>query len=129
MNHIFCFQTSILGHLDCFQLLDVTNKATLNTLEYVPLSHGTACFGYIPKSGIVGSSGRSISNFLRNLHIDFQSGSKSLQSHQQWSTVLLSTHPLQDVLSPEVLILVILICVKWKSQGCFSMYFSDHPGR
>jgi hypothetical protein len=28
---------------------------------------GGAPLGYIPKSGIAGSSGRSISNFLRNL--------------------------------------------------------------
>jgi hypothetical protein len=31
-------------------------------------------FGYIPKSGTARSSGKSISNFLRNLQIDFQSG-------------------------------------------------------
>jgi hypothetical protein len=30
--------------------------------------------GYIPKSHIAGTSGRSISNFLRNLQVDFQSG-------------------------------------------------------
>ncbi|MQL00661.1 DUF3704 domain-containing protein, partial [Escherichia coli] len=45
--------------------------------------HGGTSFGYIPKSGIAGSSGRSISNFLRKFQIDFQSGCISLQSHQQ----------------------------------------------
>jgi len=34
----------------------------------------------MPKSGIAGSSGRSISNFLRNFQIDFQGGCTSLQS-------------------------------------------------
>ena len=34
-----------------------------------------------PGRGIVGSSGRTISNFLRNSQIDFQSGCTSLQSH------------------------------------------------
>jgi hypothetical protein len=31
-------------------------------------------FGYIPKSGIAGSNGRSMSSFLRSLQIFFQSG-------------------------------------------------------
>jgi hypothetical protein len=73
---------------------------------------GGASFGYISKSGIPGSSSRSISNFLRNLQIDFQGGC-SLQSHQQWSSVPFSPQPLQHVLSPEVLILAILIGVRW----------------
>jgi hypothetical protein len=55
----------------------------MDTVEHVPLWHAGASFGYIPKSGIAGSSDRSISNFLRNLQIDFQSGCTSLQSHQQ----------------------------------------------
>jgi hypothetical protein len=78
----------------------------------VPLWHGGASFGYIPKSGIAGSSGKSISNFLWNLQIGFQCGYTSLQSHQQWWSVPLSLHPLQHVLSPEVLILAILIGVR-----------------
>jgi hypothetical protein len=50
----------------------------MNRVEQVPLWHGGASFGYIPMSGIAGSSGRSISNFPRNLQIDFQSGCLSL---------------------------------------------------
>jgi hypothetical protein len=67
MNHIFCIHSSVLRHLGCFQLLAITNKAAMNVVEHVRLWHGGASFGYIPKSGIVGSLGRSISNFLRNL--------------------------------------------------------------
>jgi hypothetical protein len=33
-------------------------------------------FGYIPKSGIAGSNGRSMFRFLRSLQIFFQSGCK-----------------------------------------------------
>ena len=85
----------------------------MNIVEYVPLWYSGASFGYIPKSGIAGCSGRSISNFLRNLQTYFQSGCTSFQSHQQWRSVPPSPHPLQHVLSPEVLILTILTGVRW----------------
>ena len=113
MNQIFCIHSSVVRHLDYFQILAITNKAATNIVEHVPLWHGGASFGYIPKSGIAGSSGRSISNFLRNLQIDFQSGCTSLQSHQQWRSVPFSPHPCQYMLSPEFLILAILIGVGW----------------
>jgi hypothetical protein len=44
-------------------------------------------FGYIPKSGIAGSHGRSMFRFLRSLQIFFQSGCTSLHSHQQCKRV------------------------------------------
>ena len=67
-----------MGHLGCFQFLDIKNKAHMNIIEHMPLWHGKASFGSIYKSGIAGSSGRYISNFLRKLQIDFQSGCMSL---------------------------------------------------
>ena len=88
MNHIFCNQSSLVGHLDYFQLLAITNKANMNIVEHVFLWHYWVSFGYMAKGGIAESSGRSISNFLRNLQIDFQSDCTSLQSHQQWRSVL-----------------------------------------
>jgi hypothetical protein len=39
--------------------------------------------GHMPRRGIAGSSGSTLSNFLRSLQTDFQSGCTSLQSHQQ----------------------------------------------
>jgi hypothetical protein len=87
-----------------------------------------ASFGYIPKNGIAGSSGRSIPNFQRNVQIDFQSGCTSLQSHQQWRSVPLSPYPLQHLLSPEVLILAILIDVRWNLRViliCISLITKD----
>jgi hypothetical protein len=71
---------------------------------------------------------RSISNFPRNLQIDFQSGYSSLQSHQQRSSVPLSPHPLQYVLSPEVLLLAILTGIRWNLRVgliCISLVTKD----
>ena len=117
---------SLVGHLGCFQLLAITNNAIMNIVEHVLLWHGGASLGCIPKSGTAGSSGRSISNFLRNLQIDFQSGCTSLQSHQQWRSVLCLPHPLQHVLSPEVLILAILIGVHGGNEVSISEYRQKH---
>ena len=113
MNHIFCIYSSIVGHLGCFQLLVITNKATMNIEVLVSLWYCGASFGCMPQSGIVESSSRSIYSFLRNFQINFQSSCTTLQSHQQWRNVPLFPHPLQHVLSPEILILAILTGVRW----------------
>jgi hypothetical protein len=84
----------------------------MNIVEHVLLWHGMATFAYISKSGIVGSSGRSITNILRNLQVDFQSTCTSLQSQNQWRSVPLSPHPHQHVLQPEVFILDIQVGVR-----------------
>ena len=87
----------------------------MNIVEHVPLWHGGASFGYMFKNGIAGSSGRSIYNFLRNCQIDFQSSCISFQYHQEQRSIPLFPHPQQhpQVLSPEILILAILIGVRW----------------
>jgi hypothetical protein len=69
MNHIFCVHSSVEGHTGCFHFLAITNKAAMNT--HVFLWYGRTPFGYMPRSSIAGSSGRTTSNFLRNYQIDF----------------------------------------------------------
>ena len=66
----------------------------------------------MPRRGIAGYSGSTMSNFLRNHQTDFQSGCTSLQSHQQWRSVPLSPHSSQHLLSPEFLMLAILTGVR-----------------
>jgi hypothetical protein len=108
MYHIFCIHSSVEGHLGSFQLLTVKNKAAMNIVEHVLLLHVGVSSGYMLRSGIAGSSGNTMSYFLRNWQTDFQSGRTSLQSHQQWRSVPLSPHFCQHLLSPEFLFSVIL---------------------
>ena len=102
------------------------NNAAMTIGEHMSLWYDWASFGYIPKSGIAGSGGRLLSNFLRNHHTDFQSCSTSLHSHEQWRSVSLTPHPLQHKLSSLLLILAILIGVRWNLRiVSFDLHFSD----
>ena len=70
--------SSVEGHLGSFQLLAIINKAAMNILEHVSFLPVGTSSRYMPRRGIVGSSGSTMSNFLRNHQIDFQSGCTSL---------------------------------------------------
>jgi hypothetical protein len=100
----------------------------MNIVEHVSLLHGGPSSQYMHRRGIIGSSSRTMYNFLRNHQTDFQSGCTSLQSHQQWRSVLLSPHPNQHLLSPEFLILAILTGVRWNLRVvmiCISLMIKD----
>ena len=129
MNHIFLYPFICVGTSVLFPTFDYHKRGCYEHRGTSALWHGVASFGYILKSGIAGYSDRSISNFLRNLQIDFQSVCTSLQSHQQWRSVPLSPNLHQHVLSPEVFILAILIDVRFSPGSfwfvCFSLITKD----
>jgi hypothetical protein len=66
--------SSVKEHLDSFQLLAIINMAAMNIVEHVSMLYIGASFGYMPRSGMAGSSGSTMSNFGRNHQTYFQSG-------------------------------------------------------
>ena len=125
MYHNFYNHSAVEGHLGPFQFMAIVKQASMKNFEHVFLLYVGDSFGYMPRSGIAGSSGSTKSSFLRNCQTDFQISCTSLQFYQHWRSVPLSPHSRQYLLSPEFFILAILTNARQTLQGCFDLNFPD----
>ena len=83
--------SSVDGHLDCFHSLSIMY---IHVQVFFFLNSVFSSFGYVPRSGIVGSYGNSIVNFSKNYQTVFHSDCIILHSYQHSMRVPISPHPL-----------------------------------
>ena len=109
----FVYPFTVDGHLRSFHILVIMNSTVLNIC--VQISVLTSVFnslGYISRSGIAGSYGNTLLNFLRNCQSIFLSGCTILYPYSSEAAGFSTSSPTPTFLHLKKIIAV-LVGVKW----------------
>lgn len=71
MFPIFIIHSPVDGHLECSHFRALVTRVLMNIDEQVFLPEDMESFGYMTKSDMTGSCGRSSSSFLKIRHTNF----------------------------------------------------------
>ena len=108
MYDIFFIHSAVDGHLGFVHVLAVINSASVNIGVHVSFSI-VVSWGHMPSSGISGSYDSSIFSFLKNFHTVLHSDCMNLQPYQQCGGVPLSSHPPQNLLFIDCLMMMVIL--------------------
>ena len=114
MTHSCFIHSSVDGHLGCFHILVIVKNTAMNIglLMFFGISVLVSIVN-TPSSGITGSKGGSIFNFLIYLHMHFHRGCTSLHCHPQGKRVPHAPHSCQHLLFVSLWKTAILSGVRW----------------
>ena len=111
--HLIFIYSPVDGHLSCFYIMFIVSNATMNIGVHISFRIIVYIFfGWIARSGIAGSCGSSILNFLRNHHTVLHSVCTNLHSRKYYMSFPFFQHSHQH-LFVVVFIIAILAGRRW----------------